>query len=60
MAALERAVADHLKEKGYVVLGGHPKTGPVDSKLWTQVLGVIEDAISPRTMRFSRFRGKLK
>ena len=47
MAALERALADHLKEKGYVVLGDHPKPGSVDHALWTQVLGVIEDEISP-------------
>jgi hypothetical protein len=47
MAALERALADHLKEKGYVVLGDHPKPGSVDPGLWIEVLGVIEYAISP-------------
>jgi hypothetical protein len=42
LAALERAVADHLRNRGYDVLGDHPKPGAVDPDLWRRVLRVID------------------
>lgn len=41
MAALERAVADDLKELGYAVLGTHPRVGTPDPGLLLEVRTVI-------------------
>ena len=41
MAALERAVADHLKKRGYAVLGTHPRIGKPDPSLLSQVHRVL-------------------
>lgn len=49
MAVLERAAADYLKEKGYQVLGNHPKAGEPDKKFIGQLLGIL-DAKFPKVM----------
>lgn len=43
MAALERAMADHLKERGYSVLGTHPKKGAPDETLLAKVIAILDD-----------------
>ena len=43
MAALERAVADDLKDRGYEVLGTHPRVGKPDSSLVAQLRTLLED-----------------
>jgi hypothetical protein len=42
MAALERALADFLRQRGYDVLGTHPKPVPPDPALWAQVQGTVD------------------
>lgn len=42
MAALERAVADILRERGYQVLGNHPKRRPVAPELLTAVIRELD------------------
>jgi hypothetical protein len=37
-AALEKALADELKRRGYNVLGTHPRDGDVDETLFAQVI----------------------
>ena len=37
MAALERAIADELSQRGYVVLGTHPRVGSPDEALLQQL-----------------------
>lgn len=46
MAGLERAVADHLRDKGYHVLGEHPKARHVDEQLLNRVLKVVDEEFS--------------
>ena len=46
MAALERAVADHLRGKGYHVVGDHPRSGAVPSELLTAVLEELDRKMS--------------
>jgi hypothetical protein len=41
MAALERALADYLRQRRYDVLGTHPSAHPPDSALLAQVLEVV-------------------
>jgi hypothetical protein len=41
-AALERALADELKRRGYEVLGAHPKAKEPNSKLLSQVLEKLQ------------------
>lgn len=36
-AALERAIADELRDRGYVVLGTHPRTGAPDQTLLQRI-----------------------
>jgi len=41
MAALERAVADLLRDCGYVVLGTHPRRGTPDPELLQQIRAIL-------------------
>ena len=41
-AALERAVADHLRQRGYVVLGTHPRTGTPDQAVLHQIRKLLD------------------
>jgi hypothetical protein len=43
-AALERAVADELKRRGYTVLGKHPRAEAPDRGLLEQVIGKLQVA----------------
>lgn len=45
MAALERAVADHMRSHGYVVIGTHSPTGTVDPELLAQVCAVLDERL---------------
>jgi hypothetical protein len=47
-AALERALADELKRRGYYVLGTHPRSGQPDSTLLSQVIRQLEVAFPAR------------
>jgi hypothetical protein len=47
-AALERALADELKRRGYNVLGTHPCTKEPDSSLLQQLLGKLDPAFPPQ------------
>ena len=42
MAALERAIADELRVRGYVVLGTHPRAGTLDPPLWAKVRALLD------------------
>jgi hypothetical protein len=42
MAALERAIADKLRQRGYEVLGTHPRTGTPDPSLLEQLWGLLD------------------
>jgi hypothetical protein len=42
MAALERAAADYLKERGYIILGTHPRQGVPVVELWCQVRTILD------------------
>ena len=42
-AALERALADELRDRGYHVLGNHPRTGRPDEDLLQEVIAKIRD-----------------
>lgn len=42
MAALERAIADELRQRGYVILGTHPRPGSPDECLLSQLLALID------------------
>ncbi len=46
MAGLERAVADHLRERGYAVLGDHPKPRMVQAELLATVLNLVDEELS--------------
>ena len=48
MAALERALADELKRRGYEVLGTHPKEGEPNPKLLSQVIEKLQSWFPPR------------
>jgi len=41
MAALERAVADELRQSGYLVLGSHPRVGTPDPSVLHQVQEIL-------------------
>lgn len=41
VAPLERALADHLKGKGYKVLGKHPKASSFDQTIFRRVLKLL-------------------
>ena len=47
-AALERALADELRGRGYEVLGSHPKNGAVDYPLFEQVIERLNRAFPPQ------------
>lgn len=42
MAALERAVADELKRRGYNVLGTHPRQGSPDQAVLQQIQALLD------------------
>ena len=42
MAALERAIADELRRRGYVVLGTHPRAGSPDQFMMESILALID------------------
>ncbi len=42
MAALERAVADELRRRGYTVLGTHPRVGVSDASLFDDIRQVLD------------------
>ncbi|HTQ58560.1 MAG TPA: hypothetical protein VMI94_29060 [Bryobacteraceae bacterium] len=42
MAALERAIADELRRRGYVVLGTHPRTGSPDQSVLEQIRALLD------------------
>jgi hypothetical protein len=42
MAALERAVANQLKQRGYLVLGTHPASGSPDQSVLEQIWAVLD------------------
>ena len=43
MAALERALADMLRERGYHVLGKHPRAGHPDPNLLKQLACIVDE-----------------
>jgi hypothetical protein len=45
VAALERALADHLRARGYTVLGSHPNARPCDQGLFEQVRRVVDERL---------------
>jgi hypothetical protein len=47
-AALERALADELKRRGYNVLGTHPRAEEPDPALFKQVIGKLQTAFPSR------------
>lgn len=49
MAALERAVADELHQRGYKVLGSHPSRGSPDPSVVQQVLALLDPKFPPVT-----------
>jgi hypothetical protein len=52
MAGLERAVADYLREKGYAVLGDHPRARMVEAELLATALNLVDQEFSgPPTKR---------
>jgi len=42
MAALERAIADDLQQRGYVVLGTHPRAGTLDQAVLQQLRALLD------------------
>lgn len=42
MAALERAIADELRQRGYELLGTHPRTGIPDQSVLQQVQTLLD------------------
>lgn len=61
-AALERAVADWLRERGYNVLGTHPRTGPLDKERLRAVIDHIEakfPALDTRALATARTATRL-
>jgi hypothetical protein len=42
MAALERAIADELRQRGYVVLGTHPRAGTPDQSVLRQLRALLD------------------
>lgn len=42
MAALERAVADELRRRGYLVLGTHPRAGSPDQSVLEQIRALLD------------------
>jgi hypothetical protein len=42
MAALERAIADELRQRGYVVLGTHPRAGTPDQSILQQLQALLD------------------
>lgn len=46
MAGLERAVADHLRQRGYAVLGDHPKPRKVEAELLAATLDLVDEEFS--------------
>jgi hypothetical protein len=53
MAGLERAVADHLRKKGYAVLGNHPRARMMEAELLATALRLVDQEFSgpPNKMR---------
>jgi hypothetical protein len=47
-AALERALADELRQRGYEVLGTHPRPAPPDADLFKHVIAILQDSFPPR------------
>jgi len=45
VAPLERALADHLKKKGYKVLGKHPKAGSFDQTIFRKVIKLLGERL---------------
>ena len=43
VAPLERALADHLKNKGHTVLGKHPKANTFDQAVFRRVIELLGD-----------------
>lgn len=46
-AALERALADELRKRGYKILGDHPRAGSFDESLFEEILTLINDTFPP-------------
>lgn len=42
MAALERAIADELRQRGYEILGTHPRVGSPDQSLLQQLRSLLD------------------
>jgi hypothetical protein len=63
-AALERALADELKSRGYNVLGTHPRAEEPDSDLLNQVIAKLQvlfpsrDDLTSSSPRFQPIRAK--
>jgi hypothetical protein len=47
VAALERALADFLRQQGYDVPGSHPRPVAPDGQLFTQVRTIVESTFPP-------------
>ena len=57
MAGLERAVADHLRQRGYTVLGGHPRPRMIEAELLATVLNLVDQEFSvPLNKQLQRTR----
>lgn len=50
-AALERALADELKRRGYKVLGSHPPPREADPSLLEEVISKLRDSFPSQTAR---------
>ena len=42
MAVLERAIAEELQRRGYVVLGAHPRAGSPDRSVLEEILALLD------------------
>jgi hypothetical protein len=47
VAALERALADFLRQQGYVVPGSHPRPVAPDEQIFAQVRNIVESKFPP-------------
>jgi hypothetical protein len=45
-AALERALADHLRAAGHEVLGDHPRPGQCDQATYSEVCRLVDERLA--------------
>jgi len=42
VASLEAALAEHMRQIGYEVMGIHPHSGPIDTVLFNEILSLLQ------------------